>query len=143
MSFFDNDDLNDMYSDWEKRMRERMRQRGEEGSSFMGDMSAFGDDFSKLNELGEPDSIEEFEEGGVNFIKKTWKTEHGEYVMVETVMDEMGNIFTGSMTLEEKLEEALENEEYEKAAELRDRIADKKVTDSLFSDKKGSDIKKK
>ena len=144
---FKDDDLNEMFNEWERRMRarrEQMDEDGEEGTSgFMGNINleSFGDDFSMLDDLGEPDTIEEFEDGGVNFIKKTWETEKGEFVMVETVMDEQGNIFNNSMTLEEKLEEALEEEEYEKAAILRDKIADKKVTDSLFSDKKNAKLK--
>ena len=139
MSFFNDDELNNMFNDWERRMRARREQMGEDFNedkdSLMGNIkniTPFGDDFSKMKDLGEPDSVEEFEEGGINFIKRIWNTENGDYVMIETVLDDEGNLFTGPMSLDEQLEEALEEEEYEKAAELRDKIAEKKVNDSLF-----------
>ena len=147
MGIFD-DELNSMFNEWEKRMRARKKNIDENKESMFDSFisnikysTSLGDDFSKLKELGEPDEIEEFEEGGVNFIKKTWITEEGEYIMVETVLIDGSNIFTGSKSLDEQLEEALENEEYEKAAELRDKIAEKKINDELFTDKPNVKIK--
>ena len=143
------DELNNMFNDWERRMRARKKNIDENEESMFDSFisnikhnTSLGDDFSKLKELGEPDDIEEFEEEGVKFVKKTWITEEGEYIMMETVMDESGNIFTGSKSLDEQLEEALENEEYEKAAELRDKIAEKKINDELFTDKPNVKLKK-
>jgi hypothetical protein len=160
MGFFD-DELEDLFNDWERRMRDaknKMRKEGDMDGLF--NMLNFNtrmeglNDFSKLDELGEPDTIEEIEESGVKFIKKTWHTEDGDYVLMESVQSYNGSDIEEvlktmkngpfkkrELSLEEELEEAIEDEEYEKAAELRDRIAQKKVDDKLFSDKKNSKLK--
>lgn len=161
MGFFNDDDMESLFNDWERRMRARRNKMREEDEETFGGIfnvinnytSSMGD-FSKLDDLGEPDSIEEIEIDGVKLIRKTWKSEEGEYVLMETA-----DSFSGSdieevlktmkrgpfgkpqLSLEEQLEEAVENEEYEKAAELRDLIKQKKVDDKLFSDKKNSKLK--
>ena len=90
----------------------------------------------------------------MKFIKKTWKTEEGEYVLVESVgaisgsdLEEvLKNAKSGpfsiiEVSLEEALEEAIEEENYEEAARIRDEIKEKKINDELFSDKKGTKLK--
>ena len=88
MGFFNDDDMENLFNDWERRMRERRNKMREEDEDIFGGLfSALNDftpsmgDFSKLEELGEPDSVEEIEIDGVKLIRKTWKTDKGEYVL--------------------------------------------------------------
>ena len=151
MSFLgENDGLNDMFNDWEKRMKEHRKKMKDEGKSedtplnnlfgSITDFTRINEDFSKIDELGEPDSVEEFEESGVKFIKKIWETEDGKYVLVESVgpitgsdVEEvlrttMKNPFNvQEVSLEDALEDALEGENYEEAARLRDEIKDREI----------------
>ena len=75
------------------------------------------------NEMGEPDKIEYYEEDGMYFQKKTWKVFGGEMVKI-IVYDEPIDENSGreSKSLEEQLEEAVANEDYEKCCQLRDLI---------------------
>ena len=79
------------------------------------------------NEMGEPDKIEYYEEDGMYFQKKTWKVFGGEMVKIiasdEPIQEEPAK---KSKSLEELLTEAVENEDYEKAASIRDEIAKEK-----------------
>ena len=126
-----------------------------------------------MDELGEPDEIQEKEEGGMIFIKKIWHQPNGvDIILGEIRIDEekgemdpkqfsdiikklMGGYIESppyhdsegkkmkkmtfeemmamnhpktktKLTLKKQLEEALENEDYEKAAKLRDEIAEAK-----------------
>lgn len=78
------------------------------------------------DELGEPTRVEYYEEDGMYFEKKTWKVFGGE--MVKVIMsDEPFDKYVPEnkeiqLTLQEQLEEAVKNEEYEIAAKLRDAI---------------------
>ncbi len=78
-------------------------------------------------EMGEPDKIEYYEEDGMYFQKKTWKVFGGEMVKViasdEPIEEEP---VKNTKSLEEQLEEAVANEDYEKAASIRDEIAKEK-----------------
>jgi hypothetical protein len=154
MSLFDdNDDLNSMFNDWEKRRREHMKKMKDEGKSegdkedvlnnlfdSVSNFTTTNEDFSKLSELGEPDSIREFEEAGLKFIEKKWKTEDGEYVLIESVGSISGSDLEEALknsalngfnikevSLEDALEDALEEENYEEAARLRDEIKDREI----------------
>jgi hypothetical protein len=73
--------------------------------------------------LGEADRVEYYEEDGMYFEKKTWKVFGGE--MVKVIMsDEPFDVKKeeSTLTLQEQLEEAVKNEEYEIAANIRDAI---------------------
>ena len=70
------------------------------------------------NELGEPHEINLFKADGLYFKRSIWNTEDGDIVKLE-VSDEP---FAEKKSLEELLSEALEEENYEKAAEIRDEI---------------------
>lgn len=78
-------------------------------------------------EMGEPDKIEYYEEDGMYFQKKTWKVFGGEMVKViasdEPINEES---FEKTKSLQEQLEEAVANEDYEKAAFIRDEMAKEK-----------------
>jgi len=78
-------------------------------------------------EMGEPDKIEYYEENGLYFQKKTWNVFGGEMVKI-IASDEpiKKDSVKKSKSLEEQLEEAVANEDYEKAASIRDEIAKEK-----------------
>lgn len=70
------------------------------------------------NELGNPHEINLFEADGLYFKRSIWNTEDGDLVKLE-----VSDIpFEEDKSLEELLLIALEEEEYEKAAEIRDEI---------------------
>jgi len=70
------------------------------------------------NELGEPHEINLFEADGLFFKRSIWNTEDGDLVKLE-----VSDIpFEENRTLEELLAIALEEEEYETAAEIRDEM---------------------
>ncbi len=70
------------------------------------------------NELGEPHEINLFQADGLYFKRSIWHTSDGDLVKLE-VSDLP---FEEKKSLEELLSEALEEENYEKAAEIRDEI---------------------
>ena len=76
--------------------------------------------FKIETEFGEPDRVEYYNEDELYFKKSIWEVEDGEIVKLE-VSDEPFNL-ENPKSLEELLEEALEEENYEKAAEIRDEI---------------------
>jgi hypothetical protein len=83
------------------------------------------------NDLGEPDEVETYEEKGYTFQRSTWNLESGSIVKVEMVSLPTDGEFepkvNKKLTLQEKLEIALECEDYEEAIKLRDEINQKKV----------------
>jgi hypothetical protein len=76
--------------------------------------------------LGKPDKVEYYNEGDMFFTKKTWVTPIGD--IVKTIMSEDDTLMPppSEKTLEEKLEEAVLVENYEKAAAIRDEIKKQK-----------------
>jgi excinuclease UvrABC helicase subunit UvrB len=73
--------------------------------------------------LGTPDKIEYYNEGNKFFERKTWNTEHGDIIKISFSEDK--SLFlppTEEKPLQEKLDEAVANEEFEKAASIRDEI---------------------
>jgi hypothetical protein len=76
--------------------------------------------------LGEPDKIERFEEDGFHFEKRTWNVYGGEIVCVAMLDIPLDEKPTKEKSLDEQLEEAIENEEYEIAANIRDLIKKEK-----------------
>ena len=76
------------------------------------------------DELGEPNKIVFFEENGFSFQKTTWDVEGGQIVKVEIVSSPLDVV--ESKSNEEKLKIAIECENYEEAARLRDKINDGK-----------------
>lgn len=77
--------------------------------------------------LGKPDKIEFYNEGDMFFEKRIWSTENGDIVKI-IVTDEPTLNMPPEMErpLEEQLEEAVEAEEFEKAAAIRDLIKKEK-----------------
>lgn len=79
--------------------------------------------------LGEPDKVESYEEGGMYYQKRIWETQHGK--IIKTVISDVPfsesknktNTKKPRIPLEQQLETAVKEENYELAAKLRDRIA--------------------
>ncbi len=71
-------------------------------------------------EYGEPTRVEYYHEDELYFKKSIWEVEDGEIVKLE--VSDMPFELEDPKSLEELLEEAIQAEEYEKAAELRDEI---------------------
>ena len=99
----------------------------------------FGGMSPEESNLGEPDSVEEFEQDGIKFIKSVWETPHGQIIRMTTKEDvqftnehfRRTNTPTGrpinnsprrQLSLEERLEKAKKEENYELCAQLRDEI---------------------
>jgi hypothetical protein len=85
--------------------------------------------------LGEPISVETFNQDGYTFEKTTWKTEDGLVTKIEMV----GNPFEqrerpiikeriDEVPLEVQLARAIEEERYEDAAKIRDEIKNNKIS---------------
>lgn len=86
--------------------------------------SNIGNDLDE--KLGEPNKIEYYEEDGMYFEKKTWDVFGGEMVKVVMSDEPFDKILVEkeeiTLSLQEQLEEAVKNEEYEIAANIRDAI---------------------
>ena len=79
---------------------------------------------NKTNDiLSKPDKIEFYNEGDIFFEKRTWHTKDGDLIKI-IITDEPYLQVTPApqKSLEEKLEEAVKNEDYLKAATIRDLI---------------------
>ena len=116
----------------EDRINEAMRQHAQRMIDMLSHFSELTDD-DKLEkqideQFGKPDKIECFNEGDLFIERRTWHTSQGDIVKT-VVSDDPTMIRQAPMTierLEEKLKEALESEEYEKAAAIRDEIKKRK-----------------
>jgi len=75
-------------------------------------------------DLGVPDESYEFEENGYTYVKRVWNLEHGSVVKIEMVDSPLDIGFTPKkkLSIEDKLELAVQEERYEDAAKLRDKI---------------------
>lgn len=78
------------------------------------------------SELGEPDQIIDHVEEGMNFRKMIWNTPHGQFVkIIVTDVEETEKPIERkkhSKSLEQRLKEAVDAEDYELAIQLRDEI---------------------
>lgn len=68
--------------------------------------------------LGEPNEIEYFEKDGLYYQRNIWHAEYGR-IMCNIPYDSPPE---GMYDLEEELKQAIDAEDYERAAELRDKI---------------------
>lgn len=77
--------------------------------------------------LGKPDIIEHYNEGNMFFEKRIWHTADGDFIkLIATDDPSLINLNQVQKPLEEQLTEAIEKEEYEKAAAIRDEIEQRK-----------------
>ena len=74
------------------------------------------------SQLGKPDKVEFFNEGNMFFERRIWRTELGEIHKVIITDDSTLLTPPQLINLQNKLDEAVANEEYEKACKLRDLI---------------------
>lgn len=77
--------------------------------------------------LGEPTSVRQFKENGFTFEERIWETENGSYRTYTTISNSMNErtkpLFKQKeLPLEDQLAEALVEERYERAVEIRDEI---------------------
>jgi hypothetical protein len=80
-----------------------------------------------ITNLGKPNKIEFYNEADVFFEKRTWHTPHGDVVKIIVSDDPFMNIsHLPKKSLEEKLADAVADEDYEKAAIIRDKIKNDK-----------------
>lgn len=78
-------------------------------------------------DMSNPTSTEELIQDGMKFTKLTWETPRGKFVKVvvtDVVDSDTALMSTGpkAKSLEEQLQEAVDNEDYELAIKLRDKI---------------------
>jgi len=122
--------FDELFNDFFKRPsikdNEFFKKIREEAKKMIKSMSKFEDISNKTEEemeelLGEPDEIETTFDGVFYYEKKIWHTENGDIVVV-SASKEPFVYDKKEKTLEEQLEEAISIEDYEKAAEIRDKI---------------------
>tara|TARA_R110001606_G_scaffold130253_2_gene265597 strand:+ start:318 stop:719 length:402 start_codon:yes stop_codon:yes gene_type:complete len=84
------------------------------------------------NELGEPDEVDTYEDNGHTFQRSTWNLKQGSIVKIEILESNIDIGFDSTvnkkLTLDEKLEIALECENYEEAIIIRDKMKKNKDT---------------
>ena len=81
----------------------------------------------QIEKMGKPDKVEFYNEGNLFFEKRTWHTKYGDVVKLIVSDEPYINVEPiPEKSLEEKLSEAVADENYEKAAIIRDLIANNK-----------------
>lgn len=99
---------------------------GDELSSLMNTLANFrqitdADEQNEIeNDFGDPNKIEYFEEEGLFFKRSVWEVEDGEVVKLEVSDQPFDD--EEPKSLEELLQDALDSENYELAAEIRDEM---------------------
>lgn len=110
-----------------KRKRETPKDKfGDELNSLMNTLANFrqitdADEQHEIeNDFGDPNKIEYFEEEGLFFKRSIWEVEDGEVVKLEVSDQPFDD--EEPKSLEELLQDALDSENYELAAEIRDEM---------------------
>jgi len=128
--------FNDLFDDFFKR--NKIRPEDDMNESIREEIIKMIDMLSKFNsieineefegleseidkELGNPDKVEFYSEGELYIEKRIWYTPDGELVKL-IVSDDPSLLSKPKKTLKEQLEEAVEAEDYERAASIRDEI---------------------
>ena len=127
-----NEFFNKRKADSNDRMKEEARKIIESLTNFV--QSDKTENIERMfdQNLGEPDEIENYQEGDLFFERRVWHTETGDIIKL-LVSDNPDNFITKTQnkkptqkvvkkTLEIQLDEALAVEDFERAAELRDLI---------------------
>ena len=132
MDEFNEDDFNER----KKRIQELIKNLAESKSR----ITEF-DDIDELEaKLGSPHRVESFIKDGFNYLRKIWDTETGEITLLYiyspediTDMDKKLNAFSHIIKdidmngLEQLLDDAIADEEYEAASIIRDEINTRKI----------------
>ena len=80
-------------------------------------------------EMGQPEDIIEYTEGNIHYSKKTWNKGDSKIVRIEaSVID---GVKYDDLSLEEKIKIAEQNEDYEKAAKLKEEADNQDFIDEL------------
>lgn len=97
----------------------------EEAKKIIESINNFDDISNKTEEemeelLGKPDVIETYFDGFIYYERKVWHTKNGDIVVLTASQNPFEE--QKEKSLEEQLQDAIDSEEYEKAAEIRDKI---------------------
>jgi excinuclease UvrABC helicase subunit UvrB len=116
----------------EDKINDAMKQHAQRMIDMLSHFSELTDDDNLEKQIdeqfGKPDKIECFNEGDLFIERRIWHTSQGDIIKT-IVSDDPTMLRQAPMTIErldEKLKEALEHEEYEKAAAIRDEIKKRK-----------------
>lgn len=134
--------FNELFNEFFKRNdinpNEKLTESQKNNAKQMLDLLAKGGDNPKIDEnqekemdeqLGKPDKIEFFNEGDTFFERRIWHTPTGDIQKLLFSKDPTLIITPQPKDLQKELEVAVENEEFEKAAAIRDEMKKtKKVT---------------
>lgn len=112
-----------------------------------------GEELNENSELGEPTSIEEYTKNGIIYEKKIWEINGGKIVKIEIKEVKISDAIEipinikptsrfNKASLEDKLQYAIDTENYEEAARLRDEIAKLDNPTSTESKRRGRPKKK-
>jgi protein-arginine kinase activator protein McsA len=127
-----NEFFNRRKADTNDRMKEEARKIIESLTNFV--QSDKTENLERMfdQNLGEPDEIENYQEGELYFERRVWHTETGDIIkllvsdnpnnFIKKTKDKKPSQKVVQKTLEIQLEEALSLEDFERAAELRDLI---------------------
>jgi hypothetical protein len=133
------DDLFNEFFNRKPKTNEEIAKIREEEEKFFENLSNFiqskkGESLEKMfdQNLGEPDEIENFQDGDLFFERRIWNTPTGQ-IMKLLVSDDPSKFIKQTQTqkvskkvvektLEIQLQEAVEAEDFEKAAQIRDLI---------------------
>ena len=133
------DDLFNEFFNRKPKTNEEIAKIREEEKKFFENLSNFiesnkGENLEKMfdQNLGEPDEIENFQDGDLFFERRIWNTPTGQ-IMKLLVSDDPSKFIKQTQTqkvnkkvvektLEIQLQEAVEAEDFEKAAQIRDLI---------------------
>lgn len=81
------------------------------------------------SEMGEPSQIIEYTEGNIDYTKKVWETKDGKIVRIMATTKD--GVKYEDLSLDEKLEMAIQNEDYEEAAKIKEKIENKNFIDNI------------
>jgi len=118
-----------IFSDFEELFNRFNRSRKiSDKDGFQDFLNKVRDSINNSNEdsFGEPISVERFMDGGIMFEKSTWETEHGRITKIEMVNNHFEKPIIkereNELPLETQLKRAIEEERYEDAAQIRDKM---------------------
>jgi hypothetical protein len=126
-----NNDSSDSKSDRSKKLIDIINSINRLGPKDPSDEEASGLNHELEENLGEPDKVEYYIEDDMFFEKKTWEREEGKIIktiMSDEPFDAQDHIVIPTeplfkeLSLDEQMTFAIECENYELAAEIRDRI---------------------
>jgi excinuclease UvrABC helicase subunit UvrB len=116
------------FSDFEDLFNRFNNQKNNNKNDFQEFINKLKQSINNSNDdlLGEPDSIERFTDNGFVFEKRIWENEHGRVIKVEMVNTPFEKPIikerVDELPLEIQLKRAIDEERYEDAAQIRDKM---------------------